>query len=155
MLRRVIVAFSILVGSFIAVTLVVAGVELAAKATAPVLFGQSMSSDRSYPDGPVILAGVFVVSFGLLSGWTVLRAQQGNRSMQILAATGLLLLAAGMAVSATQDANHAQCVIDTYLETKRCVSRSWAITRQILATAVPTALAGLGFLTMRPNSATP
>jgi hypothetical protein len=153
--RRVAVAFSVLIGSYVAVSLVIAGVKLAAKGAAPVLFGQSVSSDRSYPDGPVVVAGAFVVSFGLLVGWTVLRAQQGNRSMQILGATCLLLLAAGMVLNATQDADQARCVTDTYLETSRCVSRSWAIARQVLATAFPTALAGLGFLAIRPSSATP
>lgn len=156
MLRRAVAAASVLVASFLAVLVAVAGMKVIAAATAPVFFGQSFSGDQTYPDGTKALAGAFVVVFGMVLAGAVLGAQRRSRPHQLVGAACLLLLALGMAANAQQHADQTRCVTDTYLETEHCVGHAWAAARQMLTTSLPTALAALGLLSIRaiPRSST-
>lgn len=155
MIRRTFAAMSVLVASFVAVLIVLAGAKVIATATAPVFFGRTPSADRSYPDGTMAIAGTLVVATGVALGWTVLRAQQGSKPHQVFGAAVLLLLALGMASNAGQRTDETRCVTDTYLDTEHCVGRTWGFARQLLSTSVPTTLAAVGLLSIGASRASP
>lgn len=154
-MRRTFAAVSVLVASFMAVLMVLAGAKVIAAATAPVFFGQTRSADRSYPDGTLAIAGTLVIVTGVALGWTVLRAQRGSRPHQIFGAVVLLLLALGMAANAGQKTDETRCVTDTYLDTEHCVGHTWGFARQLLSSSLPTTLAAVGLLSIGGSRACP
>lgn len=148
MIRRTFSAVSVLVASFMAVLIVLAGAKVIAAATAPVFFGQAPSADRSYPDGTMAIGGMLVIATGVALGWAGLRAQRGSRAHQVFGAVVLLLLALGMASNARQKTDETRCVTDTYLESEHCVGSTWSFARQLLGSSLPTTLAAIGLLSI-------